>query len=114
MTFLNTGASEREESRPTVPVYQEKLQEYRRSDPKRRFCNLFNWVSDLATLEVAFELVDADKGSKTPGVDGLTPTRIKKMAKEGYLSKLRDQLKGGTFLSQPFRRVEISKKNCKN
>ena len=110
---MNTDASEREESRLRVLVHQEKLHEWSRSDPKRRFCDLFNLVSDRATLEVAFELVEANKGSKTPGVDGLTPTRIKRMGKERYLSKLRDELKSGTYSPQPLRRVEIPKKNGK-
>lgn len=79
---MNTGASELEEPRPRVLVYQEKLQKYSRSDPKRRFCDLFNWVSDLATLEVAYGLADPNKGSKTPVGVGFTPTRIKRMGKE--------------------------------
>lgn len=110
---MNTDASEREESRLRVLVHQEKLHEWSRSDSERRFCDLFNLVSDRATLEVAFELVEANKGSRTPGVDGLTPTRIKKMGKEGYLSRLRDELKSETYSPQPLRRVEIPKKNGK-
>jgi RNA-directed DNA polymerase len=72
---LNSGAP----SWPTfgeasrrVLDHQLKLHRWARSEPERRFEDVFNLICDRATLVVAWDRVSGNKGAMTAGVDTLT------------------------------------------
>ena len=52
--------------------HQRKLHRWARTEPLRRFADLFNLVCDRATLMHAWERVAGNKGSMTAGVDAVT------------------------------------------
>ena len=68
---LNGGAP-RPGSWARVSEMQAKLHRWAVADPGRRFDDLFNFVYDPATLQMAFIRVAASQGANTPGVDGIT------------------------------------------
>ena len=67
---------------------------------------LMEEVCDRANLEIAWKRVRENKGS--PGVDGLTIDDTVDYLREQWPT-IRDQLLGGTYQSQPVKRVEIPK-----
>ncbi|MFG6201922.1 hypothetical protein [Nonomuraea sp. JJY05] len=56
-----------------VPIIQTKLHRWAGEDRARRFDDPFNLVADPAFLVVAWRQVRGNTGSRTAGVDGLTP-----------------------------------------
>ena len=75
---------------------QAKLHRWAVADPGRRFDDLFNFVSDPATLLVAFERVAGNRGANTPGVDGVTAADVEQRpGVPGFLDELRIALKEG-------------------
>lgn len=103
---------------PSVPVgprrrvseMQAKLHRWAATDPGRRFDDLFNLVHDPATLNVAFDRVATNRGSKTAGSDGLTVTRIEtEVGRPAFLDDLRTQIKSGQYRPQPVRERRIPK-----
>ena len=76
--------------RQRVLEMQTKLHRWAVADPGRRFDDLFNFVHDPATLIVAFERVAGNRGSRTPGVDGLTVADVEEhVGVPGFLHDLR-------------------------
>jgi RNA-directed DNA polymerase len=93
-----------------VSEMQAKLQHWAAADPGRRFDDLFNFVHDPATLMVAFDRVAANRGARTPGVDGLTVADVEQViGASGFLDDLRTRLKAGTFCPLPVRERKIPK-----
>jgi RNA-directed DNA polymerase len=93
-----------------VSEMQAKLHRWAAADAGRRFDDLFNLVHDPATLLVAFDRVAANRGARTPGVDGLTAADVEQvMGVPGFLDGLRAQLKQGTFCPLPVRERKIPK-----
>ena len=69
------------------------LHRWAAADPDRRFDDLFNLVHDPATLLVAFDRVAANRGARTPGVDGLTVADVEQViGASGFLDDLRARL----------------------
>src|SRR3954452_16406069 len=88
--------------RRRVSEMQTKLHRWAAADPGRRFGDLFNFVSDPATLIVVFDRVAGNTGSRTAGVDGLTVADVERVVgAPGFLDDLRAQLKAGTFRPRP-------------
>ena len=110
---LNGGAPA--ETAPAGPYQrvsemQAKLHRWAAADPGRRFDDLFNLVHDPATLLVAFDRVAANRGARTPGVDGLTVADVEQViGAYGFLDDLRARLKAGTFCPLPVRERKIPK-----
>ncbi|MGW2089887.1 reverse transcriptase domain-containing protein [Streptomyces sp. NPDC001880] len=89
---------------------QATLHRWAAADPGRRLDDLFNLVHDPATLIVAFGRVAGNKGSRTPGVDGLTVADIEEYTGvPGFLHDLRVALKDGSFRPLPVRERKIPK-----
>jgi RNA-directed DNA polymerase len=89
---------------------QAKLHRWAAADPGRRFDDLFNFVHDPATLQVAFDRVAGNRGARSAGVDGLTVGDVaEQMGVPGFLEDLRAQLKSGSFMPLPVRERKISK-----
>ena len=91
---------------------QTKLHQWATDDPKRRFDDLYNLVADPAFLVVAWERVRGNRGSRSAGVDGVTPRSIVFGAAE-LLAGLRDDLKARRFEPLPVRETMIPKTSGK-
>lgn len=94
--------------------HQLKLYRWARSDPDRRFADVFNLVYDRATLVVAWDRVSGNRGARTAGVDAVTRYHIEQ--RQGvipFLEELRSSLKDGTFTALPVKQAVIPKKNGK-
>src|SRR3569833_153832 len=79
-----------------VLEHQRKLHRWARTEPLRRFTDLFNLVCDRATLMHAWERVAGNIGSMTAGVDAVT--RFAVVRDDGlipFLENLRTSLREG-------------------
>jgi RNA-directed DNA polymerase len=113
---VNTDASwpTAEVAEVRVLEIQTKLHRWATDDPKRRFDDLDNLVSDRAFLVVAWERVRGNRGARSAGVDGETAYYIKtQRGEEAFLSELRDSLKARTFRPMPVRERLIPKPSGK-
>src|SRR5713101_6410445 len=97
-----------------VREMQAKLHRWAGEDPSRRFGDLFNLVYDPAFLMHAWERVSANRGAKTPGVDGATAAQVESwVGVEAFLGQIRNSLKSGGFRPVEVRQVVIPKANGK-
>ena len=87
---------------------QTKLHQWASDDPGRRFDDLFNLVADPAVLVVAWARVSGNRGKRSAGVDGIRPDAVFSAA-EGFLPRLRDDLKARQFTPMPVRERMIPK-----
>ena len=77
---------------------QAKLHLWAKSDPDRRFGDLFNLVADPAFLMVAWARVRGNKGARSAGVDGQTAYYVEsERGTEVFLDEMRAALRTGTF-----------------
>ena len=111
---MNTGAPwpELSQAEQRVLVMQTKLHQWASDHTGRRFDDVFNLVYDPAFLIVAWSRVRRNKGSKSAGVDGVTPRSIGTRAAR-FLSRLRDDLKTRRFRPERVREKMIPKKGGK-
>jgi RNA-directed DNA polymerase len=112
---VNTGASwpSLDQARTRVLEIQTKLHRWARSDPARRFDDLFNLVADPAFLTVAWDRVRHNKGARSAGVDGLSARDID-ADPEAFLAAIRAQLKTRTYRPLPVRERLIPKPGTRN
>jgi RNA-directed DNA polymerase len=93
---------------------QTKLHQWARADQTRRFDDLYNLVSDPATLVVAYDRVAGNVGARTAGVDRVTVRSIEDGAgMSAFLSEIRSQLRDRTFRPVPVRERMIPKSGGK-
>jgi RNA-directed DNA polymerase len=93
-----------------VSEMQTKLHRWAAADRGRRFDDLFNLVHDPATLIAAYVRVEGNKGSRTPGVDGLTVADVEQaIGVPGFMEGLRQALRAGEFRPLPVRERKIPK-----
>ncbi|MDD9981669.1 MAG: reverse transcriptase domain-containing protein [Gammaproteobacteria bacterium] len=98
------------EARQRVLCLQRKLHRWSRSNAERRFDDLFNLVCDPTMLEVAWDRVSRNRGSRTAGVDAVTRWHIVNRCGVGaLLEDLRADLKARTYRPQPVRERAIPK-----
>ena len=100
------------EAEHRVLVMQTKLHQWAMADPGRCFDDLFNLVYDPAFLAAAWSRVRGNKGSRTAGIDGVSPRSIVFGAGE-LLDQLRGDLKAGRFVPQRVREKAIQKASGK-
>jgi group II intron reverse transcriptase/maturase len=93
--------------------WQTKLHRWAAQDEQARFGDLFNLVCDPATLLVAWERVKRNRGSRTPGVDGQTRTRVEQIGVQVVLGELREELKSARYRPLPARERLIPKRSGK-
>lgn len=107
----NPGGRGGDESWQRVSGMQTKLHRWAVADPGRRFDDLFNFVYDRATLQVAFARVVGNAGARTAGVDGLRAAMVADLpgGVEGFLDQLRLAVKDGSFRPMPVRQRLIPK-----
>jgi RNA-directed DNA polymerase len=98
-----------------VVEIQTKLHQWASGDPRRRFDDLFNLVTDPAFLLVAWVRVRGNNGARTAGVDGRTVYYFEAVrGVEGFLGELRSALKDCSFRPLPVRERLIPKANGKS
>jgi RNA-directed DNA polymerase len=88
---------------------QRKLYQWSRENPEGKYRDLWNWIVDIRNLRCAWRTVAANKGRRTPGVDGVTVSRIQKRGVDTYLERIREELRSGSYSPSPSRRVWIPK-----
>jgi RNA-directed DNA polymerase len=89
---------------------QAKLHRWAVADPGRRFDDRFNLVHDAATLIVAWDRVEANRGARTAGSDGWTVARIEsEIGVSRFLDDLRSSVKSEEYRPQPVRERKIPK-----
>jgi len=77
---------------------QRKLYQWSGKHPGDAYGDLWNWITDPRNLRVAYARVASNKGSNSPGIDGITIARIyKEMGEERYITYLRHQLRSRQY-----------------
>ena len=90
---------------------QRKLYRWSSSDPDKVFADLFNLVGDRRTLNDAWQRLIRNRGSRTPGTDGVTRRRVEERpgGAAGFLAEIREELRCGTYRPEPVRQRLIPK-----
>jgi RNA-directed DNA polymerase len=113
--LVNTGAPgspwpDAGPAQDRVLKIQAKLHQWAKSDPHRRFGDLFNLVADPAFLMVAWARVRANRGARSAGVDGQTAYYVQTERGTGaFLADVREALRSRTFAPLPVRERMIPK-----
>jgi len=90
---------------------QRKLYRWTTAEPDKVFADLFNLVCDRRTLLVAWQKMARNRGSQTPGTDGITRRTVMQRpgGVEAYLEMIRIALCNGTYTPEPVRQRLIPK-----
>lgn len=89
---------------------QRKLYQWSREHPDESYRELWNWITDPRNLRCAWHRVAANKGKRTPGIDGNTVGSIRReIGEQAYLEELRNALRQGAYAPSPSRRKLIPK-----
>jgi RNA-directed DNA polymerase len=94
-----------------IPDMQRKLYRWSNADPDKGFADLFNLVCDYRTLVTAWMKLARNKGSQTPGTDGVTRNKVEKRpgGVASFLEEIRGELRRGTYRPEPVRQRLIPK-----
>lgn len=90
---------------------QRRLYRWSTADPEKRFADLFNLVCDRRTLEHAWQRLARNRGSQTPGTDGITRRKVEEQPDgvAAFLGAIRDELRSGTYHPEAVRQRLIPK-----
>jgi RNA-directed DNA polymerase len=95
-----------EDIRKTQRSFARKAQ----AEPEHRFQDLWHLLSREDWMWEALNVVLANQGARTPGTDGMSKEDLKtETQKAGFIQSLREQLRSGTYLPSPVRRIWIPK-----
>jgi group II intron reverse transcriptase/maturase len=97
------------ETSNTVGKLQSSLQAKAKTEPGYRFYSLWDKVYRWDILREAYRRCRLNGGA--PGTDGLTFEKIELQGLEQWLGNLREELRVGSYHSQPLLRVWIPKSN---
>ena len=94
-----------------VPDMQRKPYRWSTENPDKVFSDLFNLVCDRRTLEHAWRRLAANKGSQTPGTDGVTRRRVEERpgGVTAFLASIREEVRSGAYCPEPVRQRLIPK-----
>ena len=112
---VNTGASwpDLDQAWLRVRQMQRKLHQWAIEDSGRRFDDVFNLVYDPSFLVVAWDRVRSNRGSRSAGIDGVTPRQVGARSTR-MLAELREELKARQFTPVAVRETMIPKANGKS
>lgn len=85
----------------------EHIRKLASADPHKRFSHLYRLVCKVDMLHEAWVRVKANKGSRTPGADGMTREQVN----GDVLNTLREELHNGSYQPVPVKRTYIPKRN---
>lgn len=90
---------------------QRKLHRWSTEEADKAFEDLFNIVCDRRTLNEAWRRLTRNRGSQTPGSDGITRRKIEERSggAAGFLEEIQEELRSGTYRPQPVRQRLIPK-----
>ncbi|MCT4572155.1 group II intron reverse transcriptase/maturase, partial [Bacillus thuringiensis] len=87
---------------------QKSLDElYAQSKNRQNFYNLINLMKTEENIRLAYRNIKTNKGSRTPGVDGLTISDLKSLSIDVIVEKIKTMF--DKYQPQPVRRVLIPK-----
>ena len=90
---------------------QTKLYQWSRENTEQPYRDLWNWVTDPRNLRCAWRRIAANKGKRTPGVDGETVGSIRRDKGEAaFLDNVRVELLTNSYRPSPCRRKMIPKR----
>lgn len=89
---------------------QRKLYQWSRGNPEGAYRDLWNWCTDIRNLRCAWRTIAANKGKRTSGIDVVTVKHIRTLGEAAYLEGLREELRLGSYVPSPSRRVWIPKR----
>ena len=94
-----------------IPDMQRKLYRWSYNDPSKAFDDLFNLVCDRETLALARQRLARNRGSRTPGTDGITRRKVEQRpgGPEQFLAETRQELREGKYRPEPVRQRLIPK-----
>lgn len=92
-------------------LLQLKLYQKAKQESKFKFYILYDKISLSYIMEEAYRRCKSRKGSKTPGVDGLTFKKVEETGREAFLEAIREELLEHRYKPQPVKRVMIEKEN---
>ena len=94
---------------------QTELAQRTLAQPAERHKRLYRFVCDEGWLRTGLETVLSNKGSSTPGLDGVTKGRLDTNpdGRSNLVHQLHVELVAGTYRPQPVKRVYIPKANGK-
>jgi group II intron reverse transcriptase/maturase len=94
-----------------VPDMQRKLYRWSVADPDKVFADLFNLICDRRTLDHAWRRLAPNRGSQTPGTDGVTRKKVEERpgGVAVFLEEIREELRQGTYRPEPVRQRLIPK-----
>lgn len=96
----------------SVSDLQRRLAQKATENPKHRFGGLYDLLTWESVLDEAAKRLLANRGSRTPGLDRLDRRGLLEHY-DRHRSRVRQQLKDGTFQPNPVKRVYIPKRNGK-
>jgi retron-type reverse transcriptase len=90
---------------------QRKLHRWSTAKADQVFADLFNIVCDRKTLSEAWRRLARNRGSQTPGTDGVTRKRVEERpgGAAGFLEGIREELRCGIYRPEPVRQRLIPK-----
>lgn len=90
---------------------QRKLYQWSRNNPEQVFSDLFNLVCDRGNLQLAWERLAGNAGSRTPGTDGINRRKVEERpgGVAGFLEEIRGELRSGAYVPQVVRQRLIPK-----
>ncbi|MBV6623721.1 MAG: hypothetical protein KI793_12425 [Rivularia sp. (in: Bacteria)] len=93
---------------------QRSLATKAKHNPLHQFDHLYRLICREDWIRTALKSVLANKGAKTPGIDGVTKKELaSNTAKDEFVSKLQAELRSKQFKPKPVRRIYIPKANGK-
>jgi RNA-directed DNA polymerase len=93
---------------------QKMLYRKAQSESSLRFGNLYGELTRRYWIETALDKVLSNRGSLTPGIDGVTRQDFKDAEyRERFITDLRAEMKAKSYKPQPVRRIYIPKVNGK-
>ena len=88
---------------------QRKLYQWGREHPEGQYRDMWNWITDIRNLWCAWRTIASNRGRRTPGIDGVTVSHIRKRGIDAYLEKTREELRSGSYAPSPSRRIWLPK-----